>query len=581
MKKKFLCLALAAMMIGGNLSAALPAYAAGGNTTTVTLTKDADAPYEGREYIVANDKKTVQDITLPDGWTWENPAQELTTEFVNAVVQQKDGDAVVNSVTVKVKKYAADPDTEAPTGTIRIENDSWNSFLNTVTFNKLFKQTKSVTIEASDNVGVASVKYFASAGALTLDEVKNLKESDWITYPEAGFTLEPTSDYVVYAVITDTSENKTYISSDGMVFLTEKAPDILVTEVTQNSFKVKANVDEKALDGIKSVGIKYRKVGESGWTTISADTVNASNELSVTGLDAGEKYEVRTFVIYTDGSTMETSEEHATRITTEAKEEVKGELKSVVEVADDVPAVAVEGVADIIQDTAIVSEKETEQIESGEISVSVKLQVESASSEESDVKKIENLANQKGLTLGTVLDISLYKITSYLMGDGAGTNTTTNIGGVNTQILEIAVPYDTSKDDLSVYRCHSGEITELTRLEAKPDRNQLSDGTYFIGDGYIYIYASKYSLYAICEKDLRADEPKADNGDTYNKVTKDDGGNEVVNTASKTESVTPATVATSPKTGDEGQMFLWISILSCSILTMGIVVLTNRKKKKA
>ena len=215
MKKRFLCFALAAMLIGGSVVTAMPVYAEG---TTITATKDADAPYTGREYTAPAEKTAVSDIMLPDGWSWLNTNQSLTTEFADAVVIQKADGIETNRVTVKVKREA---DTEAPTGTIAIDTNIWKTFLNTITFNTLFRTTKTVTITAQDNLAVASVQYYVSEAALTLEQVTALDEAAWKKYPENGFELAPTGRYVVYALITDTSDNTAYISSDGLVFRLE------------------------------------------------------------------------------------------------------------------------------------------------------------------------------------------------------------------------------------------------------------------------------------------------------------------------------------------------------------------------
>ena len=594
MKRRFLCFALAAMMIGGSVATTIPADAAE-NATSIILTKSEDDPYTGREYITPIDKTTVSDIALPDGWSWVDASQTLTTEFADAVVIQKSDGIETNRVTVKVKKEA---DTEAPTGTIAIETNNWNTFLNTVTFNKLFKMTKTVTIAAQDNLAVASVWYYASATALTLEQVKALGVDEWKNYPENGFTLVPTGSYVVYALVTDTSGNKTYISSDGLVFLTEKAPDIFVTAISKDSFTVKANVDEKSLDGIKEVGIKYRKSGESTWTVVKADSVSASSEFNVTGLSAGEDYEVCAFATYIDDTSSETAEADATLITTESQDlpdgsiTVKinselvesrdavitiekgnsiiataeangitsskatestafknlsdgvynvvlrttdgkfvqtkmitirggrahdvtftiqeGERKSIVDVVDNVIPIAVEGLPDIFSDTSIVSENETSLVKSGKLAITIKLRVKSEDSSSTGARQIESLANEKNYNIAKLLDLSLYKITKDLT-DANASETEVNIGSGNTNVLEIAVPYDTTIENLSVFRYHGDTAKELTKLSTQPGAN-YTDGTFYVGDGYIYIYASKFSVYGIAEPKSKAEGPDAPSG---------------------------------------------------------------------
>lgn len=67
-------------------------------------------------------------------------------------------------------------------------------------------------------------------------------------------------------------------------------------------------------------------------------------------------------------------------------------------------------------------------------------------------------------------------------------------------MLEIAVPYDfTGKKDVRAYRKHGENSVEaLTALSARPNRD-FADGSFFAdrAAGMVYIYASKFSTYAI------------------------------------------------------------------------------------
>lgn len=68
------------------------------------------------------------------------------------------------------------------------------------------------------------------------------------------------------------------------------------------------------------------------------------------------------------------------------------------------------------------------------------------------------------------------------------------------RVLEIAVAYDfTGKKDVTVYRKHGDNGAEkLTALAARPTEN-YADGSFFAdsANGVVYIYASKFSTYAI------------------------------------------------------------------------------------
>lgn len=60
----------------------------------------------------------------------------------------------------------------------------------------------------------------------------------------------------------------------------------------------------------------------------------------------------------------------------------------------------------------------------------------------------------------------------------------------------ISQPYATEGKTLKVYRYHDGVAEELTLLSSRPSANFI-DGTYFVGDGYVFIYARGFSTYAI------------------------------------------------------------------------------------
>ena len=64
-------------------------------------------------------------------------------------------------------------------------------------------------------------------------------------------------------------------------------------------------------------------------------------------------------------------------------------------------------------------------------------------------------------------------------------------------VLAIKISYNTAnKTDFAVYRQHDGKTESFTRLFAEPTGN-FKDATFFVGDGYIMIYSSRFSTYAI------------------------------------------------------------------------------------
>lgn len=67
----------------------------------------------------------------------------------------------------------------------------------------------------------------------------------------------------------------------------------------------------------------------------------------------------------------------------------------------------------------------------------------------------------------------------------------------SSAVLEIVMNYDTVKrQNIEVFRYHDGGAQAFTKLETRPT-DAFVDGTYYVGNGFIVIYADKFSEYAI------------------------------------------------------------------------------------
>ena len=177
-------------------------------------------------------------------------------------------------------------DITAPTGEISIGTNKWNKVLNDITFGLFFKDSLTVTITASDNSGEAvTTEYLLSDKALT---AADLETASFTAYTEA-FGINPDKKCVIYAKLTDTSGNVTYMSSNGLV-LDGTAPVISGVEngktyceaqtvtVTDNYIaSVTVNGNSVSLD----VNKQFALSAAEGTQTITV-TDKAGNETSVT-----------------------------------------------------------------------------------------------------------------------------------------------------------------------------------------------------------------------------------------------------------------------------------------------------------
>ena len=303
MKRRILSLALAVSMVWANTAFARPPeqedigifYGGGTNGTNISAVKTQGTPYTNEERTLTADKtKVSDDTTLPSGWEWKTPDQELTNEFADTTAVYKENGEVKNEVTVKIKK---ETDSIVPTGEISVDDNKFNSLLNTVTFGKLFKETKKITIDAGDGEsGVDKVEYYVSNTALSLDDVKAI--TGWTEYKDP-FDLAPTNLYVVYVKITDKGGNTTYISTNGLIFST--SPEGYAKDITETSAKLGATYDENIIKAAKETGFEYKKLGDENWTKVKAD-VQKDVLAEVTGLQDNTDYIFRTYVVYEDGT---------------------------------------------------------------------------------------------------------------------------------------------------------------------------------------------------------------------------------------------------------------------------------------
>ena len=117
------------------------------------------------------------------------------------------GGSVPESVTTLTAQWK---DTEKPTGEIIIGANKWQEFLNKLTFGLFFKDTQTVTINAADNSGTVFVSYLVTDRDLSEEELKSLVFSGY----EEPFHIDPSGEYIVYAMLVDASLNITYLRSD-------------------------------------------------------------------------------------------------------------------------------------------------------------------------------------------------------------------------------------------------------------------------------------------------------------------------------------------------------------------------------
>ena len=159
-------------------------------------------------------------------------------------------------------------DSEKPTGEIKIGENGWKSFLNTITFGLFFKDTQTVTVTATDNSGeTVTIEYLLSEKALTESELAGMT----FTVYSAPFSINPDNEYVIYAKLTDTSGNVAYINTNGIV-LDATAPVITGIENGKTYCEAQTlTVDEKYVDTVTVNGTEVTLDKNGSFVLFSAD----------------------------------------------------------------------------------------------------------------------------------------------------------------------------------------------------------------------------------------------------------------------------------------------------------------------
>ena len=138
-------------------------------------------------------------------------------------------------------------DIAVPTGEIKIAENGWKSFFNTITFGLFFKDTQMVTVTATDNSGeTVTVEYLLSNKELTKTELDGMT----FTAYTAPFGIDPDNEYIIYVRLTDKAGNTDYICSDGIV-LDGTSPVIKGIENGKTYCEAQTvTIDEKYIDTV-------------------------------------------------------------------------------------------------------------------------------------------------------------------------------------------------------------------------------------------------------------------------------------------------------------------------------------------
>ena len=260
-----------------------------------------DIPTEQIGYTLSVDKNEVEwkgsaklTFKLADGYSkvddFAVKVNGKVVEFTNDEYTISD---IKENITVTVEGVE---DITAPTAEITLGTNTWNEFLNTITFGLFFKETQSVTITANDvntGSGINKIYYYLASEQITEDELKAVTE--WQEYT-GEFSINPDNQYVIYVKVVDNAGNTAYINSDGIV-LDNTTPAISGVENGSTYYgDTVVTVTDGSLDKLTVDGQDVTLTDDS--YTITAD----NNEHTIVATDKSGnsvEYKITVYKIYT------------------------------------------------------------------------------------------------------------------------------------------------------------------------------------------------------------------------------------------------------------------------------------------
>ncbi|MBR3131215.1 hypothetical protein IKG31_01435 [Candidatus Saccharibacteria bacterium] len=115
-----------------------------------------------------------------------------------------------------IERVIVRKDSVVPTGTISLEENSLNSFLNSITFGLFFNETRNYKMVATDDhSGINTIEYLISDSELNTDEL--VASTNWKT-TDGVVPVDPNKTTNIYYRLVDHADNISIVTLSGIVF---------------------------------------------------------------------------------------------------------------------------------------------------------------------------------------------------------------------------------------------------------------------------------------------------------------------------------------------------------------------------
>lgn len=494
--------------------------------------------------------KTLSAIALEKGYTWVAPDTKVAYgEHAYEMCFTPEDTDNYQAVTQKVSVVGLD--VTAPTGTVSIGENRWNTVWNKVTFGLFFKDTQTVTVTGEDTESlVEKTEYY-----LASEETDAFTAVPWTAF-EGRFSIDPNHNYVVYVKITDRAGNACILNSDGVV-LDNLVPVLSGIEAGKTYYKeVTVTVTDANLDKVLVNGTEVPVVDGTVRLTASDEpqTVKAIDKAGNVSADVTVTVEAEHRFVW--GEWYDNQDKTHSK---DAHCVCGADLKVVAP-----------------KDEEIVADGLEEESEKQERDLHLIVETDHENIEQNTMQAIAETL-EEGRT-AEYIDITVKDIIG-------------NVNVSNTEhVLEIPIAFVfDGKVDILVYRNHEGVIQGLKELNARPE-TAFEDGTVYLDreNEIIYIYSNQFSTYGVAyhRHSLAHVPEKAATKDADGNIEHwhcESCGTYFADAEGNTEIDKTQTVVKYveiPKTGEQSRRWFWVTgLLVNGALLFGLAIAKKRKQQ--
>lgn len=227
--------------------------------------KYASSVWNSREWTVdpKDDNKHILTITFNEDANYVLSIGDYTNKAGLSLSNNKDGG--ITEIGENVDTFTVD--TTAPKAQISIDKDNfWKSLLETLTFGIYKNKVKATAEGTDDTTGIQYIRYYKSTdkNPLSLGDLEEIftKDTKYETEPISVDENENNEKFVIYARVTDLAGNSKYVSTNGIIYDSEK-PEVSISlpKANENGYynsdvEFAISVNEDKEEGVVYSGIQ-------------------------------------------------------------------------------------------------------------------------------------------------------------------------------------------------------------------------------------------------------------------------------------------------------------------------------------